>query len=90
MRTASVPENLTAGFSSLQPSRCYHDVKSALALRPTCTQAGALLLRLREAGERARRAAVDRAVTGRLHEALFMMNVAVENSPQDGRLYLFR
>ncbi|XP_028269832.1 tetratricopeptide repeat protein 16-like isoform X2 [Parambassis ranga] len=73
-----------------QPSRCYHDVKSALALRPTCPQAGTLLLQLQEAGEQARQAAVDRALTGRLHQALFMMNVAVENSPQDGRLYLFR
>ncbi|KAI3372949.1 hypothetical protein L3Q82_023389, partial [Scortum barcoo] len=73
-----------------QTSRCYHDVKSALALNPTCPEAGALLLQLKEASERARRRAVDRAVAEQLPEALCMINIALENSPQDARLYLFR
>ncbi|XP_031734786.1 tetratricopeptide repeat protein 16-like, partial [Anarrhichthys ocellatus] len=36
-----------------QTSRCYRDVKSALALSPRCPQAAALLLQLQEAGEEA-------------------------------------
>ncbi|XP_037633814.1 tetratricopeptide repeat protein 16 isoform X1 [Sebastes umbrosus] len=71
-------------------SRCFQDVKSALALTPACPAAGALLLQLQEAGERARLKAVDRAVTGQLPEAVCMINVALENQPQDARLYLFR
>lgn len=77
-------------FSPIQTSRCYQDVKSALALSPTCPEAGALLLQLQEASEQARQKAVERAVIGQLPEALCMINVALENSPQDGRLYLFR
>ncbi|XP_026177903.1 tetratricopeptide repeat protein 16 isoform X2 [Mastacembelus armatus] len=73
-----------------QTSQCYQDVKSALALNPTCPGAGALLLQLQEASERARQQAVGRALTGQLPEALCMINVALGNSPQDGRLYLFR
>ncbi|XP_070689454.1 tetratricopeptide repeat protein 16 [Pempheris klunzingeri] len=73
-----------------QTSRCYHDVKSALALNPTCPEAGALLLQLQEVSEQARQKAVDRTFTGQLPEALCMINVALENCPQDRRLYLFR
>lgn len=65
-------------------------MKSALALNPACPEAAALLLQLQEAGERARLKAVDRAVADQLPEALCMVNVALENCPQDGRLYLFR
>ncbi|XP_029295861.1 tetratricopeptide repeat protein 16 isoform X2 [Cottoperca gobio] len=71
-------------------SQCYRDVKSALALNPTCPEAGALLLRLQEVSEQARRNAVDRALTGQLPEALCMINIALENCPEDARLYLFR
>nr|XP_020450677.1 tetratricopeptide repeat protein 16 isoform X1 [Monopterus albus] len=73
-----------------QTSQCYHDVKSALALSPACPQARALLLQLQEASERVRQKAVDRALTGQLPEALCMISVALENCPQDERLYLFR
>ncbi|XP_067377744.1 tetratricopeptide repeat protein 16 isoform X3 [Channa argus] len=73
-----------------QTSRCYQDVKSAVALKPTCPEAGALLLQLQEASEEARQRAVDRALTGQLPEALCMINIALENCPEDGRLYLFR
>ncbi|XP_045889871.1 tetratricopeptide repeat protein 16-like isoform X3 [Micropterus dolomieu] len=73
-----------------QTSQCYQDVKLALALNPACPAAGALLLQLQVASEQARQKAVDRALIGQLPEALCMINVAMENSPQDGRLYLFR
>ncbi|XP_044052073.1 tetratricopeptide repeat protein 16-like isoform X2 [Siniperca chuatsi] len=73
-----------------QTSRCYQDVKSALVLNPTCPEARGLLLQLQEAGEQARQKAVDSALIGQLPEALCMINVALQNCPQDGRLYLFR
>ncbi|XP_034451318.1 tetratricopeptide repeat protein 16-like [Hippoglossus hippoglossus] len=73
-----------------QTSQCHRDVKSALALNPTCPEATALLLQLQDAGERARLQAVERAVSGRLPEALCRINVALENCPQDARLHLFR
>ncbi|XP_029999026.1 tetratricopeptide repeat protein 16-like [Sphaeramia orbicularis] len=73
-----------------QTSRCYEDVKAALALKPWCPEAGALLLTLQDAAHRARRAAVDRAATGRMSEALVLINVALENCPQEPRLHLFR
>ncbi|CAK6976181.1 tetratricopeptide repeat protein 16-like%2C partial [Scomber scombrus] len=73
-----------------QTPQCYQDVKSALALNPTCPQAGALLLQLQETSGRARQTAEDRALSGQLPEALCMINMALENCPQDGRLYLFR
>ncbi|XP_035496116.2 tetratricopeptide repeat protein 16 isoform X2 [Scophthalmus maximus] len=73
-----------------QTSRCHQDVRSALALNPTCPEAGALLLQLRRAAERARQRAVGRAVSGRLSEAVCEIDVALENCPHDARLYLFR
>uniref|UniRef100_A0A3B5AI92 Tetratricopeptide repeat domain 16 n=1 Tax=Stegastes partitus TaxID=144197 RepID=A0A3B5AI92_9TELE len=77
-------------FSSVQTSRCHQDVTAALALDPSCLAARVLLQQLREASEEARLEAVDRTVSGRLPEALCMINVALESSPQDARLYLFR
>ncbi|XP_025752652.1 tetratricopeptide repeat protein 16 isoform X10 [Oreochromis niloticus] len=71
-------------------SVCYHDVRLALALNPTCPMAGALQLQLREASEQARQRAVDKALCGELPEALCMINIALANSPEDARLYLFR
>uniref|UniRef100_A0A3B5AL98 Tetratricopeptide repeat domain 16 n=1 Tax=Stegastes partitus TaxID=144197 RepID=A0A3B5AL98_9TELE len=75
-------------FSSVQTSRCHQDVTAALALDPSCLAARVLLQQLREASEEARLEAVDRTVSGRLPEALCMINVALESSPQDARLYL--
>ncbi|KAM4577069.1 tetratricopeptide repeat protein 16-like [Odontesthes bonariensis] len=66
------------------------DAESALVLNPVCPEAKALLLQLQEASEEARQQAVDRTLLGQLHEALCLINVALEYSPQDGRLYLFR
>ncbi|XP_034727076.1 tetratricopeptide repeat protein 16 [Etheostoma cragini] len=73
-----------------QTSQCYQDVKSALALNPTCPAAGALLLQMQKTSEQARQMAVDRALAGKLPEAFCMINIALENCPQDARLYLFR
>ncbi|XP_071339987.1 tetratricopeptide repeat protein 16 isoform X2 [Trachinotus anak] len=73
-----------------QMSQCYRDVKSALALNPTCPVAGALLQQLQRTSEQARQKAEGRAVSGRLPEALCMINIALENCPQDAHLYLFR
>ncbi|XP_029365838.1 tetratricopeptide repeat protein 16-like [Echeneis naucrates] len=70
--------------------RLHQDVRSALALNPSCPEAGALLQQLRRAAERARQKAVDRAVVGQLPEALCMINVALDNCPRDAQLYLFR
>ncbi|KAM8761237.1 tetratricopeptide repeat protein 16-like isoform 1-T1 [Acanthopagrus schlegelii] len=83
---------MRAGLHKLlnQTSQCYQDVKSALLLNPTCPQAGALRLQLQEASEKARQKAVDLTLTGRLSEALCMINIALDNSPQNARLYLFR
>uniref|UniRef100_A0A665TXC1 Tetratricopeptide repeat domain 16 n=1 Tax=Echeneis naucrates TaxID=173247 RepID=A0A665TXC1_ECHNA len=64
---------------------CYQDVRSALALNPSCPEAGALLQQLRRAAERARQKAVDRAVVGQLPEALCMINVALDNCPRDAQ-----
>ncbi|XP_053275957.1 tetratricopeptide repeat protein 16 [Pleuronectes platessa] len=73
-----------------QTSQCHRDVRSALALTPTCPEASALLLQLQEAGEGARLQAVERALSGRLTEAVCRINAALENCPQDARLHLFR
>uniref|UniRef100_A0A8C4GQS7 Uncharacterized protein n=1 Tax=Dicentrarchus labrax TaxID=13489 RepID=A0A8C4GQS7_DICLA len=68
-------------------NQCYQDVKSALALNPTCPVAEALLLQLHEASEQARQQAVDRALTGQLLEALCMINISLANCPLDGRKF---
>ncbi|KAM4578319.1 tetratricopeptide repeat protein 16-like [Fundulus diaphanus] len=73
-----------------QTSDCVRDVKSALALDPTCREAEALRLQLKEASEEARQQAVLRTLSGHLQEALCLINAALESSPEDGRLYLFR
>ncbi|XP_024864255.1 tetratricopeptide repeat protein 16 isoform X1 [Kryptolebias marmoratus] len=73
-----------------QTSLCFQDVKSALTLKPTCQEAEALLLQLQEASEEARQQAVLRTLTGQLQEALCLISTALQGSPQDARLYLFR
>uniref|UniRef100_A0A3Q2UP65 Tetratricopeptide repeat domain 16 n=1 Tax=Fundulus heteroclitus TaxID=8078 RepID=A0A3Q2UP65_FUNHE len=77
-------------FLPRQTSDCVRDVKSALALDPTCREAEALRLQLKEASEEARQQAVLRTLSGHLQEALCLINAALESSPEDGRLYLFR
>ncbi|XP_051806858.1 tetratricopeptide repeat protein 16 [Acanthochromis polyacanthus] len=73
-----------------QTSGCYQDVRSALALNPSCPAAGALLQQLHEASEASRLKAVDKTLSGHLPEALCLINVALENKPEDPRLHLFR
>nr|XP_046241792.1 tetratricopeptide repeat protein 16-like isoform X1 [Scatophagus argus] len=73
-----------------QISQCYEDVKSALTLNPACPKARAMLLQLQETAEWARQMAVHRSLTGQLPESLCMINIAIENCTDDGRLYLFR
>lgn len=80
---------MTAQFS-IQVKMCYHDLRSALTLSPSCPEAGALLGQLEEASERARQQAVSRALAGELTEALSKINTALENCPETGRHYLFR
>ncbi|XP_041756647.1 tetratricopeptide repeat protein 16 isoform X2 [Coregonus clupeaformis] len=73
-----------------QVKMCYHDLRSALALSPSCPEAGALLDQLEEASERARQQAVSRALAGELTEALTKINMALEHCPETGQHYLFR
>ncbi|KAK1892848.1 Tetratricopeptide repeat protein 16, partial [Dissostichus eleginoides] len=73
-----------------QTTQCYRDVKSAIALDPQSPAAGAMLLHLQEASEQARQEAVDRSLSGHLPEACCMINIALENCPEDAHLYLFR
>ncbi|XP_055775136.1 tetratricopeptide repeat protein 16 [Salvelinus fontinalis] len=73
-----------------QVKMCYHDLRSALTLSPSCPEAGALLGQLEEASERARQQAVSRALAGELTEALSKINTALEHCPETGRHYLFR
>ncbi|KAM6931353.1 tetratricopeptide repeat protein 16-like [Xenentodon cancila] len=68
----------------------YIDLRSALELNPACPAAAVLQQQLQEASQDAARHAVNRMLRGQLHAALCLMNVALENDPQDGRLYLFR
>ncbi|KAK7934035.1 hypothetical protein WMY93_004931 [Mugilogobius chulae] len=70
--------------------QCFQDVKCALELNPSCPEGGALLQQLKETAERARKAAVDRALCGDLHQALKLTDVALENLPQEPQLYVFR
>ncbi|RVE68900.1 hypothetical protein OJAV_G00096000 [Oryzias javanicus] len=70
--------------------QCYRDAKRALQLKPACPHAAALLLQLQEASEEARLQAEVRGVRGELREALCLSSVALQNSPEDARLYLFR
>ncbi|CAG5917533.1 unnamed protein product [Menidia menidia] len=66
------------------------DAEAALGLSPACSDAAALLQQLLDAGEDARQQAVGRALSGQLHQALCLINVALELRPKDARLYLFR
>ncbi|KAM4746610.1 tetratricopeptide repeat protein 16-like [Anableps anableps] len=71
-------------------SCCLQDVRSALEVDPTNRKAKAMLQQLKEASEEARQQAVLRMLSGHLQGALCLINTALESSPEDGRLYLFR
>ncbi|KAI7812428.1 putative tetratricopeptide repeat protein 16-like [Triplophysa rosa] len=73
-----------------QMTLCYHDVRSALRLKPSCQEASALLKKLQETAERSHHAAVDKALMGELSDALGKINTALEYNPSKAHYYLFR
>ncbi|ROL42530.1 Tetratricopeptide repeat protein 16 [Anabarilius grahami] len=73
-----------------QRTLCYHDLRSALRLKPCCPVALALLKRLKEAAEHFHQAAVDKALKGELSDALRKINSALEYNPSKAQYYLFR
>ncbi|XP_077087884.1 tetratricopeptide repeat protein 16-like isoform X2 [Siphateles boraxobius] len=73
-----------------QMTLCYHDLRSALRLKPCCPVALALLKRLKEAAENAHHAAVDKALKGELSDALRNINSALKYNPSKAQYYLFR
>ncbi|XP_016383352.1 tetratricopeptide repeat protein 16-like isoform X1 [Sinocyclocheilus rhinocerous] len=73
-----------------QMTLCYHDLRSALRLKPCCPEAQALLKRLKEAADDSHQAAVDKALKGELSDALGKINTALEYNPNKAQYYLFR
>ncbi|XP_042564180.1 tetratricopeptide repeat protein 16 isoform X2 [Clupea harengus] len=73
-----------------QMSLCYHSLKSALKLNPTCPEARGLLRQLKEAGEVCQQQARSKAVEGNLRGALVRSNTSVQYSPERASYYLFR
>ncbi|XP_056313142.1 tetratricopeptide repeat protein 16 [Danio aesculapii] len=73
-----------------QMNLCYHDLKSALRMKPCCPEALALLERLKEAAEETHQAAVDKALKGELSDSLGKINSAMEFIPNKAQYYLFR
>ncbi|XP_046871578.1 tetratricopeptide repeat protein 16 [Hypomesus transpacificus] len=73
-----------------QVAPCYHDLKSALALNPGCSEAGECLRGLEEVSDRAKQMAVRRVLAGELPGALASINSALEHCPENGHHYLFR
>ncbi|KAK2911666.1 hypothetical protein Q8A67_003799 [Cirrhinus molitorella] len=73
-----------------QMTLCYHDLRSAIRLKPSCPEAQALLRRLKDAAEDSHQAAVDKALKGELSDALGKINTALEYNPNKAQYYLFR
>lgn len=73
-----------------QMTFCYHDLTSALRLKPCCPVAHALMKRLKEVAEHAHQAAVNKALKGELSDALRKINSALEYNPTKAQYYLFR
>ncbi|XP_067294209.1 tetratricopeptide repeat protein 16 isoform X2 [Pseudorasbora parva] len=73
-----------------QMTLCYHDLISALRLKPCCPVAHAMLKKQKEAAEDAHQAAVNKALKGELSEALRKINNALGYNPTKGQYYLFR
>uniref|UniRef100_A0A672LXM5 Tetratricopeptide repeat domain 16 n=1 Tax=Sinocyclocheilus grahami TaxID=75366 RepID=A0A672LXM5_SINGR len=73
-----------------QMTLCYHDLRSALRLKPCCPEAQALLKKLKEAADDSHQAAVDKALKGELSDALGKINTALEYNPNKAQYYLFR
>ncbi|KAK1792320.1 hypothetical protein P4O66_012269 [Electrophorus voltai] len=74
----------------LQATMCYFDLKAALRLDPSCSQARALLEELEQAAEHSRQQAITKALEGELSDALAKMTTALEQNPEKAHYYIFR
>ncbi|KAM6182140.1 tetratricopeptide repeat protein 16 [Erethizon dorsatum] len=72
------------------PNFCYRDLCSALLLDPKHPQARVLLQMMVDQAQQARQDAGILAIQGRLQHALQRINCAIDNSPLDPSLFLFR
>ncbi|XP_026107545.1 tetratricopeptide repeat protein 16 isoform X3 [Carassius auratus] len=73
-----------------QMTLCYHDLRSALRLKPCCPEAQALLKRMKDVAKDSHQAAVNKALKGELSDALGKINTALEYNPNKAQYYLFR
>ncbi|XP_003940651.1 tetratricopeptide repeat protein 16 isoform X2 [Saimiri boliviensis] len=73
-----------------KPHLCYRDLHRALLLTPRHPQARMLLQKMVAQAQQARQDAGILAVQGRLQHALQHINSAIDNSPLDPSLFLFR
>ncbi|XP_026858713.2 tetratricopeptide repeat protein 16 [Electrophorus electricus] len=73
-----------------QATMCYFDLKAALRLDPSCSQARALLEELEQAAEHSRQQAITKALEGELSDALAKMTTALEQNPEKAHYYIFR
>ncbi|XP_023557443.1 tetratricopeptide repeat protein 16 [Octodon degus] len=72
------------------PNFCYRDLCSALLLDPEHPQARVLLQMMVDQAQQAHQDASVLAIQGRLQHALQRINCAIDNSPLDPTLFLFR
>nr|XP_055056720.1 tetratricopeptide repeat protein 16 isoform X3 [Misgurnus anguillicaudatus] len=73
-----------------QMALCYHDLRSAVRLKPGHPEALVMLKRLQESAEHYHRAAVDKELMGELTDALGKINTALDYNPSKARYFLFR
>lgn len=73
-----------------QPMLCYYDLKAALRLNLSCSEARALLETMEQGAEVARQQAGTKAVQGELSDALGKISTALELNPENTQYYLFR
>ncbi|XP_017404558.1 tetratricopeptide repeat protein 16 isoform X2 [Cebus imitator] len=73
-----------------KPHLCYRDLHHALLLTPRHSQARMLLQKMVAQAQQERQDAGILAVQGRLQHALQRINSAIDNSPLDPSLFLFR
>uniref|UniRef100_A0A8C2WDE9 Tetratricopeptide repeat domain 16 n=1 Tax=Chinchilla lanigera TaxID=34839 RepID=A0A8C2WDE9_CHILA len=72
------------------PNFCYRDLCTALLLDPEHPQAKVLLQMMVDQAQQAHQDAGVLAIQGRLQHALQRINCAIDNSPLDPSLFLFR
>ncbi|XP_004375882.1 tetratricopeptide repeat protein 16 [Trichechus manatus latirostris] len=73
-----------------KPKLCYQDLHNSLLLEPKHPQAKALLKTMVNQAQQARQDAGMFAVQGDMQHAVQCINCAIENSPLDPSLFLFR